>query len=177
VGAEPIIQVPVWGGDSTASHAARVVEFVNITHNKNIKYWSIGNEPNHVYDNDDYGFGSNVYGRAEYAASVREFSIAMKTVDPTIKTIAGELAWYYDIWINELIKPGGADDISGNNGTHDYIDYFSFHRYPFSRYGTNQTRALIVDSPNAFVNVTNDLQHFSYNRKTETYLLSFSTLC
>ncbi len=157
LGAEPIVQVPIWGGDSTAAHAASIVQLLNITHNRDIKYWSIGNEPNHVYDNAAYGFGGNVYGRAEYAASVREFSIAMKTVDPTIKTIAGELAWYYDVWINELLKPGGADDISGNNGTHDYIDYFSFHRYPFSRYGTQQTRALVQESPDAFISVTNDL--------------------
>lgn len=157
IGAEPIVQVPVWGGIQTAANAARLVELVNITQGKNVKYWSIGNEPNHVYDNVDYDLGGNVYGRAEYAASVRAFSIAMKTVDPNIKTIAGELAWYYDVWINELIKPGGADDISGNNGTHDYIDYFSFHRYPFNRYSNPQTRATAINALVAFETVTNDL--------------------
>jgi len=157
IGAEPIVQVPVWGGTATAAHAASVVEFVNITYGRNIKYWSIGNEPNHVYDNEEFDFGDNDYGVGDYATAVREFSIAMKTVDSSIKTIAGELAWYNIYWIEPLFDANGDHDISGNNGTHDYIDFFSFHRYPFSRFGNPQFRDTVITSIGAFEKVTNEL--------------------
>lgn len=157
IGATPIVQVPVWGGDSTATYAASIVQFLNTIHNKNIKYWSIGNEPNHAYDNAAYGLGGNTYNVDDYANDVRAFSIAMKTVDPTIKILAGELAWYYDVWIDQLLQPGGANDISGNNGTHDYIDYLTFHRYPFSQ-NNPQTKAKVIEQIAAFENVTADLK-------------------
>lgn len=157
IGATPVVQVPVWGGDSTATYAASIVHFLNTTHNKNIKYWSIGNEPNHVYDNAAYGLGGNTYDVADYANDVRDFSIAMKTVDPTIKILAGELAWYYDVWIDQLLQPGGANDISGNNGTHDYIDYLTFHRYPFNQ-NNPQTKAKVIEQVAAFKTVTADLK-------------------
>ena len=157
IGAAPILQVPVWGGDSTANYAASIVHFLNVTHNKNIKYWSIGNEPNHAYDNAAYGLEGNTYNVADYANDVRDFSIAMKTVDPTIKILAGELAWYYDVWIDQLLQPGGANDVSGNNGTHDYIDYLTFHRYPFST-NNPQIKPKAIEQIAAFENVAADLK-------------------
>ena len=151
IGAEPLIQIPLWGGDNTAADAATIVEYINITHSKAIKYWSIGNEPNLVYNSSSYGFSSGNYTYSDYATDVKTFSIAMKTKDASIKIVAGELAWYYTVWVTPLLTAGGSDDITGNDGTHDYIDYFSFHAYPFSG-NASQTRAAIIEYVNTFKN-------------------------
>ena len=155
VGAEPIIQVPLWGGTFSAANAANIVEFVNITNSKNIKYWSIGNEPNLVYNDASHGFTAGSYTPTTYANHVKNFSIAMKTKDASIKIIAGELAWYDYTWVNSLFTLGGAADITGNNGTFDYVDFFSFHTYPFA--GT-QTRS---DITNSVANFGSNLTHLN----------------
>lgn len=70
-------------GSGTAEEAAAWVKHTNVTKKANIKYWEIGNE---VYGNwhpyyEKYGKdGGDIYGKR-----AREFIIAMKKVDPTIK--------------------------------------------------------------------------------------------
>ena len=133
-GMEPIIQVPFNNGAYTASQAAEIVYYINITRKKNIKYWIIGNEPDHVYK---YSSSSQV------APYLKAFSSAMKNADPSIKTIGPETAWYNSGIINGLTSPGGPYDVTGkdNNGRY-YIDYISFHTYPFN--GT-QSRSDVVN--------------------------------
>ena len=123
-GMEPIIQVPFNNGTYTTSQAAEIVYYINITRKKNIKYWIIGNEPDHVYK---YTSSSQV------APYLKAFSSAMKNADPSIKTIGPETAWYNSGIINGLTSPGGPYDVTGkdNNGRY-YIDYISFHTYPFN---------------------------------------------
>ncbi len=144
IGAEPIVQVPLWGGNNTALEAADIVQYINVTKSKGVKYFAIGNEPNLIYNLDSYGFTPGGYTYSDYASDVKTFSIAMKTVDPTIKILAGDLAWYYTVWVDPLLTPGGADDITGNNGTHDYVDIFTFHAYPFQG-NADQTRAAMLN--------------------------------
>lgn len=146
-GGEPIVQVSLWGGTKTAAEAATLVETINTTYSRGVKYWAIGNEPNLVYNSTTYGFSSGNYTVADYATDVKTFSVAMKAKDPTIKVIAGELAWFNSSWINDLIDPNGSNDISGNNGTYDYIDYFSFHFYGF---GGTQTRSDVLTNVSGF---------------------------
>ncbi|HQB65464.1 MAG TPA: carbohydrate binding domain-containing protein, partial [Fibrobacteraceae bacterium] len=70
-------------GSGTAEEAAAWVKHTNVTKKANIKYWEIGNE---VYGNwhpyyEKYGKdGGDIYGKR-----AREFILAMKKVDPTIK--------------------------------------------------------------------------------------------
>jgi len=40
IGAEPIIQVPLWAGTETAQNAADIVTLVNVTYGKNVKYFT-----------------------------------------------------------------------------------------------------------------------------------------
>lgn len=149
-GAEPLVQVPLWAGGFSASNAAQIVQFLNITHNKNIIYFSIGNEPNYVYNTTAHGFSSGNYTPPQYEAHVKAFSAAMKATDPTIKIVAGEMAWYDYTWVNALL--GGANDISGKDAAtgRDWIDYFTFHTYPFG--STTPTRADVVNSLTTFDN-------------------------
>jgi hypothetical protein len=123
-GMEPVIQVSYHDGKFNAQQAADVVQYINITKGKNIKYWVIGNEPDLEYS---YTSASQV------AAYIKPFASAMKAVDPTIKTIGPETAWFNESIINGLTQPNGPYDITGKdaNGRY-YIDVISFHTYPFS---------------------------------------------
>jgi hypothetical protein len=132
-GMEPIIQVPFNNNAYNATQAAAIVTFLNVTSGKNIKYWSIGNEP-------DLGYSYST--SSQIAAYIKPFASAMKAVDPSIIIIGPECAWYNQGIINGITTPGGPDDITGKdaNGNY-YVDVISFHTYPFD--GT-QTRAQVV---------------------------------
>jgi hypothetical protein len=153
IGAEPIVQVPLWAGTKTAQNAADIVTLVNITYGRNVKYFAIGNEPFLSYNASWYGFSAGNYLPYQYAADIKKFSVAMKNMDANIKIIAGELAWYHS-WVDSLLTPGGISDISGNNGTNDYVDIFSFHTYPFD---STQTRSAVIGYINSFENTLTGL--------------------
>jgi hypothetical protein len=124
-GMEPIIQVSYWGGRYSAQQAAELVKFLNVTHKKNIKYFSIGNEPDH---GSSYGFSKP----EQVAPYIKAFASAMKAADPSIKIIGPDCAWYNKPIIHGLTTPGGPNDVTGKdaNGNY-YIDIISFHEYPF----------------------------------------------
>lgn len=153
IGAEPIVQVPLWAGTETAQNAADIVTLINVTYGRDVKYFAIGNEPYLSYNASWYGFSSGNYLPYQYAADVKAFSIEMKAVDANIKIIAGELAWYHS-WVDSLLTPGGISDISGNDGTNDYVDIFSFHTYPFD---SSQTRSAVIGYINSFENTLTGL--------------------
>ena len=123
-GMEPVIQVSYHDGKFSAQQAAAVVQYINVTRGKNVQYWIIGNEPDLEYS---YTSASQV------AAYIKPFASAMKAVDPTIKTIGPETAWFNESIINGLTQPNGPYDITGKDASgRYYIDVISFHTYPFS---------------------------------------------
>jgi hypothetical protein len=102
-------------GSGTAEEAARWVEYTNIKKKANVKYWEIGNE---IYGNwnnyyDKYGKdGGDIYGKR-----AREFVVAMKKVDPTIKVaVVGVLEGE---WNEKVLKH-----------TADVADGLIVHHYP-----------------------------------------------
>lgn len=124
LGAEPILQVSQY--DSAAAAADLVHYFnVDLASGKAIKYWSIGNEPWLQNGKPDLAtVGSMV------AAYFKPTSIAMKTVDPTIKIYGPNECYYIDEAMDDLF--GGKNDISGKIPGKDYYycDGISWHRYP-----------------------------------------------
>jgi hypothetical protein len=132
-GMEPIIQVSYHAGDYTAAQAAQLVQYINGTMSRNVKYWSIGNEPDLEYS---YTTASQV------AVYFKPFASAMKAADPSIKIIGPETAWYNQSIIHGLTTPGGASDITGTDTAgRYYVDIISFHTYPFNG---SQTRAQLI---------------------------------
>lgn len=132
-GMEPIIQVPFNNWQYNASDAASIVQYLNITKGRNIKYWIIGNEPN---------LGYSYHTASQIANYIRPFASAMKAVDPTIKIIGPEVAWYEYPVMNGLMTPGGPDDITGKDAAgRYYIDIISFHSYSFDG---SQTRGQVI---------------------------------
>jgi len=140
-GIEPVLQVPVYGGAYSASQAADIVEFINVTNSRAVKYWIIGNEPD---------LSSSPYVHPTTASTIaayfKPFASAMKAVDPSIKIIGPEITWYNDTIINGLTScDGGSDDITGTDGSgHAYVDILSFHTY--NGFNGTQTRSQVLTS-------------------------------
>lgn len=157
IGAEPMVQVPEGRGRYTAAQAAAVVQYVNGTMGRNVRYWIIGNEPN---------LNSTIYGSptpvARVAAYIKEWASAMKAVDPSILTVGPELSFYDTSYINSLI--GGANDITGQdaNGRY-YVDVVTFHSYPF---GGSQTRAQVLAAAQTLSNNVSQLLTLLGNANT-----------
>ena len=137
-GIEPVLQVPVYDWTYSASQAADIVRYINVTNSRAVKYWVIGNEPD--LDSGVYNYTT----AAQVAAYIKPFATAMKEVDPTIKIIGPEITWYDEDFIDDLTScNGGADDITGMDGNGNYyVDIISFHAY--HGFGGSQSRADVI---------------------------------
>jgi hypothetical protein len=129
MGAEPSITVRLPG--STPDKAAALVHYVNVDMHYGVKYWAIGNEPS-LYEKDtslkDQGWNATTYPQRW-----REFALAMKAVDPTIKLFGPDTHQFkgdpaFDpkdsqgrYYLQEFLKLNG-----------DLVDIVTVHRYPFS---------------------------------------------
>jgi hypothetical protein len=131
IGAEPLLQVPYYNGSYSETTAANAVRYLNITMGRNVKYWSIANEP------DTY----SGYTSTSIATYFKRFATAMKLVDPTIKIVGPDLSYLVSGVYSSLI--GGADDVTGKdaNGNY-YLDVVAFHCY--RGYSGAQTRTNVT---------------------------------
>ncbi len=107
-----IMQVNIETG--TPQEAAELVEYMNKKAGFRVEYWELGNE---VYGDWDKGYTTP----EKYAQLIKEYSLAMKAKDPTIKIGADWGGKFYDEvkWDETLIKYAS-----------DYIDFVSVHWYP-----------------------------------------------
>ncbi|MCW5873132.1 MAG: hypothetical protein KIS88_00650 [Anaerolineales bacterium] len=119
-GAEPYIHVRLLNG--TAEKAAGVVHMLNVEKGYNVRFWSIGNEPNLFGDG---------YDTEQFVREWREWAEAMRAVDPSIILIGPEINQFYEYptqphqqelerWMIEFLQANG-----------DMVDVVSVHRYPF----------------------------------------------
>ena len=147
IGAEPMVQVSEGRGRFTAAQAAQVVNHVNVTMGRNVKYWIIGNEPD--LNNTSQPNPVSIAGVETY---IKTFASAMKAVDPSILIVGPENA-SFNAYYPALL--GGANDVTGKdaNGNY-YIDIISFHTYPFSG---SQTRAQVVAAGQNVANTVTSL--------------------
>jgi len=119
IGAEPYICVRLKGG--TAQRAADLVRYANVEKGYDVRFWTIGNEPNLYAD----------YSVEQFNAEWREWATAMLAVDPSIMLIGPEVNQFFvnpsndyernlTRWMTEFLNVNGA-----------MVDVVSFHRYPF----------------------------------------------
>ena len=138
-GIEPLLQVPVYGTTYDATDAADIVRYINVTHAKGVKYWTIGNEPD--LPGGAYGYTT----AAQVASYFKPIASAMKAVDPTIKIVGPDTAWYNETIINGLTTCGGTYDITGRDASgRTYVDVLSFHHY--NGFDGTQDRDAVVAS-------------------------------
>ncbi len=82
----------------------------------NVKYWAIGNEISAPWE---YGYTPTP---ADYIRKAKEFAMAMKSADPTIKLIFSgahfPIDFPHDNWNREIL-----------DALYEYIDYINIHHY------------------------------------------------
>ena len=138
IGAEPLITVRLLGG--TPEDAAEAVRYVNIEKEYNIRYWSIGNEPNIFLSTMDTPYTTEDLNR-----EWRAIAEAMLAVDPTILFVGPDITQYVPL----SIENDSITYIEGNGGGHprdsegrdwlqeflrangDLLSVVSLHRYPY----------------------------------------------
>ena len=109
-GTEAVIQVNLESG--TPEEAAGWVNYTNKEKDFYVKYWEIGNEP--------YGDWEVSFRPPEkYARDLKEYSAAMKAVDPDIRIGAACGGDYFGDWDRTVVREAG-----------DVMDFASFHWYP-----------------------------------------------
>ncbi len=119
-GAEPIVQLPRQLKDNDA--AFKAVTYINGTMGKHIRFWSIGNEPDHKH-------------QPATPEQVREYftkiSMQIKRYDPTAVVMGFDLASYNLSYLNRLL--GGNLDVTGKvpGKQYYYLDKVTFHQYKF----------------------------------------------
>lgn len=141
VGAMPTISVRLREG--SAEQAADLVRYVNVEKGYGVQYWSIGNEPTLFAAELQTSAKADDYETVQYNQEWREFALAMKEVDPTIKVMGPEVHQFtanYDNnpkdsanldWMEQFLKANG-----------DLVDVVTFHRYPFPRSNTEPTASI-----------------------------------
>lgn len=118
-GSEPIVQIARYYTDQQIRD---LVTRLNVTNGKNVKFWSIGNEP------DNSNRPSTV---EEVSAYIKHISSLLKSIDPTFIVLGPETAGFNSTtYVSRLL--GGDLDITGKdqNGNY-YIDVYTWHRYMF----------------------------------------------
>ncbi len=121
VGAEPILQMPRQLKDNNQAYKA--IAYINGEMHRNVKLWSIGNEPDHH---------NQLASVEEVNDFFKKISTQIKSYDPEAKIIGFDLSSYKASYLDRLL--GGDLDVSGKVPGKDYyyLDIISFHGYKFT---------------------------------------------
>jgi hypothetical protein len=152
LGAEPAMTVRLLGG--TPEQAAEMVRYANSEKGHNIRYWSIGNEPN-LFE----GLMGVPYTTEDLNREWRAMAEAMLEVDPDIFLVGPDITQY--VVLNA--EPGNIQYLENVGGGHprdrdgrdwlqeflrangDLVDIVAIHRYPFPGAGTGSTGTATVE--------------------------------
>ena len=120
VGAEPIVQMPRQLKDNDG--AFKAIAYLNGVQHKKIKFWSIGNEPDH---HNQLSTPEEVY---DYFTKI---AAQIKRYDPNAKIMGFDLSSYKVSYLKRLL--GGDLDVTKRIPKQDYyfLDMVSFHNYKF----------------------------------------------
>ncbi len=152
LGAEPLMTVRLAGG--SPEDAAEVVRYANVEGGHNIRYWSIGNEPN-IYES---AIGDD-YTTERYNREWRAIAEAMLEVDPDIILVGPDITQYVPLSVNgdDIVYSEGEDgghprDSEGSDwlkefliANGDLVDIISFHRYPYPGLGDTHDAIATID--------------------------------
>jgi hypothetical protein len=152
IGAEPALTVRLLGGSPQA--AADILRYANIEKGYNVRYWSIGNEPN-LFE----GLMGVPYTTEDLNRDWRAIAQAMLTVDPNIILVGPDITQYVVL----SAQPGNIQYLEASGGGHprdregrdwlqeflrangDLVDIVSIHRYPYPGAGGRSTAAATID--------------------------------
>ena len=107
-GAEPLIQISQYG---SAAAAAATVQYINVTNNAHVTYWSVGNEPWLQANNSQEPNPTESQMADTIEGYFKPLSAAMKAVDPTIKIFGVDSEDFQTGLHSRLF--GGSNNIAG----------------------------------------------------------------
>lgn len=115
--------------DGTPEAAAGLVQYVNIQKGYNVRYWSIGNEPNLFA-----GAMNKPYDTDQLNREWRAIALAMKAVDPRIQLLGPELSQFTgDAASNPKDSKGNDFMTEFLKANGDLTDIVTIHRYPYPK--------------------------------------------
>ena len=116
IGAQPLVQVPYF---YTKKQTVDLVNFLNTTNKRNVRFWSIGNEPS---------LEKEKIKIEETYIYLKTIATAIKSVDPSLKVFVYDECYLYDDYARIC---GGDLDMAGKTDKGAWlIDGISFHCYP-----------------------------------------------
>jgi len=123
-GAEPILQMPRHFKDNEQAYKA--IAWINGKMGKHIRFWSIGNEPDHK---------NQRASEEEVRDYFSKISEQIKRYDPKALVMGFDLSSYKLPYLNRLL--GGDLDLTGKIPGKDYyyLDMVTFHNYKFRDIG------------------------------------------
>lgn len=138
IGAEPLVQVSI---ASSATYARNFVNWLNNARGLNVKYFSIGNEPDLGWANETVDGQSIVWGN-DVANYFKSRASAMKAADPTIKIFGPDFSFFVDnvddsnwdpmaTWQYPLLNNNNHGLWGKDSNGRYYIDYYAFHVYQY----------------------------------------------
>ncbi|MBO2011889.1 T9SS type A sorting domain-containing protein [Hymenobacter negativus] len=173
--AEPIIQLPI---ALTAAQAAEWVTYFNVTKGYNIKFWSIGNEPEPGGNPQDDFIQNWINGTNFNQAPDNNFDYngwearwitianAIKNTDNDAKVFGPEFRCFYPGAISreyaKFITNVGSRSVT-NNSALPLLDIFAFHYYPTS-FKTESELKRSFDSVQSKINAANNSRPSSWSR-------------
>lgn len=150
-GMEPILQLSYGNGSvGDTGTALQIFRYINVTMNRKVKYWSIGNEPDVKYPANKTAIAISSY--------IKRYALAMKKIDSTIRIVAPDFTRMpTDIYdplykvIDSLTTPTNPYNIvglipSGNGIAYGkpYVDYFAYHMYNYDGYAETKSRSWLI---------------------------------
>jgi hypothetical protein len=123
-GITPMIHARLENG--TPEKAAALVRYVNVENDYDVRFWSIGNEPDLW---DDYTTG-------QYTSEWRAVAEAMRAVDPEILLIGPDVSQFTGDGQNARAEEFLRAFLRENG---DLVDFVAVHRYPFPRGSASTT--------------------------------------
>jgi hypothetical protein len=150
-------------GTGTVEEAARWVKHTNIDKKANVKYWEVGNELYGDWHANYPQYGKD--GGTIYGKRAREFIIAMKKVDPTIKVAV--VCVLEGPWNDKVLKE-----------TADIADGIIVHHYP-QHHGEENDYALL-SSPQSlegiFARLNTTVAKYSGGKKLGIWLTEWNSV-
>jgi hypothetical protein len=158
IGAEPAMTVRLLGG--TPEQAADMVNYANIEKEYNIRYWSIGNEPNLFEGLKGGDYVVDTYTTEDLNREWRAIAEAMLEVDPDIILVGPDITQYVVLDIDDagniqyLENSGGGHprDRDGRDWLQEFlkangnlVDIVSIHRYLYPGAGGSSTANATID--------------------------------
>jgi hypothetical protein len=150
-GMEPIVQIGYANGAFDTTAASNLVQYLNVTKGRNVKYWAVGNEPKSTYATDTTA-GKIAKYLQTYSRVMKQVDTSIKIIGPSLNRINGDDPFDpAQKLFDTLTNPSYSSSLNitgvipfGAAAGKAYVDILSYHMYNYNGNGTAKTRAWVT---------------------------------